>query len=217
MWVVLASGTLAGLALFAVQHFTVTPLIERAEQFEAAHTAASGAAHDDAEWRPATDLQRTFFTALATVLSGIGFAALLFGAVAVGRRTVDARTGLLWGIAGLVCFHLAPALGLPPQPPGAPVADTTLRQLWWAGTAVSTACGMWLILRRRRVWPLRVAGGAFLVLPHLIGAPAAPGPSALPAELTHRFMALSLATNALFWVLLGTIGGFAYSRTRPGE
>jgi cobalt transporter subunit CbtA len=216
MWVVLASGTLAGLALFAVQHFTVTPLIERAEEFEtAAHAVSTGAPHD--EWRPANDFQRTSLTALATVLSSIGFAALLFGVVALARRTVDARTGFLWGIAGLACFHLAPALGLPPQPPGVPVADTTLRQLWWAGTAVSTACGLWLVLDRRRVWPLRLAGGACLVLPHLIGAPAAPGPSALPAELMHRFMALSLATNAMFWVLLGTIGGFAYSRVGTGD
>src|SRR5262245_8523652 len=104
MWVVLASGTLAGLALFAIQHFTVTPLIERAEEFEtAAH--ASGAPHAGEEWRPGNERQRTFFTALATILSGIGFAALLFGVVAIARRTVDARTGALWGMAGLTCFH----------------------------------------------------------------------------------------------------------------
>jgi cobalt transporter subunit CbtA len=219
MGVVLASGAIAGLALFAVQHFTVRPLIERAEEYEAAeHTA--GAEHSDGEWRPSTSRERTLLTAAATVLSSIGFAALLFGSLALAGRAVDARSGALWGLGGLACFHLAPALGLPPQPPGVPVADTALRQLWWAGTAVATAWALWLILGRRpgRSWLPRIAAGALLLLlPHWIGAPAAPGRSPLPAELMRRFTAVSLATNGMFWILLGSIGGFVHRRSGAAE
>jgi len=41
----------------------------------------------------------------------------------------------------------------------------------------------------------------------LIGAPNAGDQSALPAELIRQFMVASLATNGLFWLLVGTIGG----------
>ena len=36
-------------------------------------------------------------------------------------------------------MELAPALGLPPEPPGLPVADVGARQLWWILTAGATA------------------------------------------------------------------------------
>jgi len=46
----------------------------------------------------------------------------------------------------------------------------------------------------------------------LIGAPIATGHNAVPAQLIRQFTIASLATNAMFWILLGTIGGFIYSR-----
>jgi len=220
MLVALVSGALAGLLLFAVQHFTVVPLIESAEAYEtAAQHAAAGDPHDGAEdahdheaWQPADGWQRTSFTAFATVLSGIGFAALLFGSLALTGRTVDARRGALWGLAAFACFGLAPALGLPPQPPGVAVADLYARQLWWAGTALATAIGLWLLASQGRSWPLRLGGVVCLSLPHLIGAPIASGHNAVPTELIRKFTIASLATTAMFWILLGTIGGFIYSR-----
>lgn len=118
MFVVLASGSLAGLALFAVQHFTVIPLIQTAETYEAAQHANSGATHEDEGWQPADGYERTLFTAITTTLSGIGFAAILFGSLSLAGAQVNARRGALWGLAAFVCLGLAPALGLPPQPPG---------------------------------------------------------------------------------------------------
>ena len=218
MLVALSSGALAGLLLFAVQHFAVVPLIESAEAYEtAAHAPTAGDAHDHEAWQPADGWQRTSFTALATILTSIGFAALLFGTLALTNRTVDARRGALCGLAAFACFGLAPALGLPPQPPGVAVADLYARQLWWAGTALATAIGLWLIAGRRRSWPLRIGGVACLSLPHLIGAPIATGHNAVPAQLIRQFAIASLATTCMFWLLLGTIGGYISSRleTRP--
>lgn len=211
MFVVFASGSLAGLALFAVQHFTVIPLIQTAETYEAAQHANSGATHEDEGWQP-TGYERTLFTAITTILTGIGFAAILFGSLSLAGARVNARRGALWGVVAFACLGLAPALGLPPQPPGTALAAVPERQLWWIGTALATAAGLWLLAGERRSWPLRIAGLVCLLLPHLIGAPAASGPHAVPAQLIHRFTIASLATIAMFWLLLGTLGGFFYSR-----
>jgi cobalt transporter subunit CbtA len=212
---VFGAGALAGLVLFTVQHFTVVPLIQAAEFYEAeGHEAHSGASHEDEGWQPAEGWERTSFTALTTVLAGIGFAAMLFGVMALARKTINTRQGALWGLAAFACFSLAPALGLPPQPPGVAVADLHQRQLWWAATVIATAVGVWLVAGHRRRWLLRACGAVCLLLPHLIGAPVATGQSSVPAELVRRFTIASVATIGIFWLLVGTLGGLIYSRSQ---
>jgi cobalt transporter subunit CbtA len=217
MFVVLSSGALAGLALFALQHFTVIPLIKTAEAYEAAAQRANpGMTHEDEGWQPANGWERTSFTALTTMFSGIGFAAMLFGSLSLAGSSVNARRGALWGLVAFTCFGLAPALGLPPLPPGAAAAGVYERQVWWVGTAIATAVGLWLLAGKGRTWQVRVVGVICLSLPHLIGAPAAIGQSAVPAQLLRRFAITSLATTGMFWLLLGTIGGFISSRNEAG-
>jgi len=213
MIVVLSAGAFAGLVLFAIQHITLIPLLDTAETYETAtHQAMSGTVHEDEGWQPANGWQRTSFTALTSMLSGIGFAALLFGSLATTGVPSNARRGVLWGLAAFVCFDVAPAFGLPPRPPGVAVADLYERQLWWIGTAMATAIGLWLLVGRRRTWLLRIGGVVCLSLPHLIGAPIASGQSAVPTQLIRQFTITSVATTCVFWLLLGTVGGFIYGR-----
>lgn len=212
MFVVFATGAISGFTLFLVQRFTVIPLIRTAETYEAGQRANSGAPHEEEGWQPAEGWERTSFTAITTILTGIGFAAIFFGALALAGTPVNARRGALWGLTAFVCFGLAPALGLPPQPPGTAVAGVAERQFWWIGTALATAAGLWLLAGKQRPWHLRIAGVVCLLLPHLIGAPAASGPSAVPARLLRWFAITSLVSTGVFWLLLGTIGGFLYSR-----
>ena len=213
--VVLASGALAGLVLFVVQQVAVIPLIETAEAYESvAHGDASGIAGEDEHWRPENGWQRTSFTALATILGSIAFAAILFGLVALTGMPLDARRGALWGLAGFACFNLAPALGLPPQLPGVAVVDVYERQVWWVGTTAATALGLWLLTGRRRTWTLRIAGVVCLALPHLVGAPSASGQTAVPAQLIQQFTMASVATAGMFWLLLGALGGFIHGRDK---
>ncbi len=215
MLAVFGSGVLAGLVLFAVQHFTVVPLIQAAEAYEAAgQEAHSRAPQQDEGWQPAEGWERTSFTAFTTVLTGIGFAAMLFGVMALTGETINTRHGTLWGLAAFACVGLAPALGLPPQPPGVAVADLHQRQLWWAGTVIATAVGVWLIAGQRRTWRLRSCGAVCLLLPHLIGAPVATGENRVPAELVRRFSIASVASSGIFWLLVGTLGGLIYSRNQ---
>jgi cobalt transporter subunit CbtA len=209
MLAVFGSGALAGLALFSVQHFTLIPLIQVAESYESAH---SDAPHEDEVWQPTEGWERTSLTALTTVLTGIGFAAMLFGVMAVAGEIINTCHGALWGLAAFACFGLAPAFGLPPQPPGVPVADLHQRQIWWAWTVLATAVGLWFIAGKKRSWILRICGVVCLLLPHLVGAPVATGEHSVPNQLVHRFTIVSVATSGIFWLLAGTLGGLIYSR-----
>jgi cobalt transporter subunit CbtA len=213
--VALLSGSIAGLLLFAVQHFTIFPLIEKAEVYEsAADRQMPGMHHDDEGWHPADGVERTGFTALSTVLTGIGFAALLFGTAGIAPIALNWRRGALWGLAAYICIDLAPAWGLPPQPPGVPVADLYARQLWWVATAIATAIALLLLLDRRKPLPIRLMGILAFVVPHVIGAPVAMGASSVPPELVHRFAVLSILTTGIFWIALGSIGGLFYKTAR---
>ena len=38
------------------------------------------------------------------------------------------RVGIIWGLAGFIAVHFAPAIGLPPELPGSSAADVGARQ-----------------------------------------------------------------------------------------
>lgn len=214
MQTALLAGALAGTLLFFYQQVVVVPRIVAAEAYEARDegTGAEVDQHQHSERKPNNGLQRSFFTAAGTILTGIGFAALLLSVVSLGGFALDVRRGLLWGLAGFVCFAVAPGLGLPPVPPGVPVADVRARQLWWVMTVVTTAIGLFLIFATRRGWISRTAGGLFLLLPHAIGAPQTIGPQIVPAHLVRAFAVASIVGNGLFWLVLGAATGFLFSR-----
>jgi cobalt transporter subunit CbtA len=205
--VVLIAGTASGVLLFLVQHFAVVPLIQRAEVYESAGEQQHLQSKE--EWAPAEGDERTLFTAATTIMTAIGFAALLFGTATLKPVYLDWRGGALWGLAAFVCVDLAPAFGLPPLPPGVGAAELPERQLWWAGTALCTAIGLWVIFSRKS-WTLRLAGLGALILPHAIGAPVASPGSTVPPQLIHQFAIASLLTTAIFWLALGSIGGLLY-------
>jgi len=146
-------------------------------------------------------------------------ALLLVAGYSVHGGPIGARRGLLWGLAGYATFMLAPALGVPPLPPGLSLAgDLAARQLWWAGTVLATAAGLGLAVFAGAPW-LRALGVALLVLPHAVGAPApATVQSALPPALAARFTATVLGLSAGFWAVLGVVSGWLFDRlaAEPG-
>lgn len=212
----LLSGVLGGLVFFAAQSVTTRPLIVLAEVQEHAARHAAGISHDHAaggqDWEPAEGLERTAYTLGADILLGVGFAFLLVGAISLSGRAVTPLAGLAWGAAGFLAFAAAPALGLPPEPPGVEAADLLLRQGWWLGTACATAAGLWLLPPPRQPW-LRLAGFALLLAPHLIGAPQPPfAPAGDVAALAHSFVWASLAATAALWATLGLAAGWLLRR-----
>jgi cobalt transporter subunit CbtA len=227
------AGLVVGAAVTAAQMVGTAPLIQQGEVFErkaevpaaAAATAAhdhaahdhTAAAHDHAaEWEPADGFQRHAFTFGANILTAIGFGMLLTGIFALRGRPVEWREGLFWGLGGFVVFTVAPGLGLPPELPGMPVADLTLRQTWWIGTAAATAAGIGLLTFRREAWAAALGLG-LIALPHLIGAPqAAEAHSDVPHALLHSFVVAATLTSLLFWALLGVSTSLAFRRMSRG-
>jgi cobalt transporter subunit CbtA len=168
--------------------------------------------HESMAWEPKDGFERTTFTALADILTGIGFALLLASAYAIRGGEVDWRKGLCWGLAGFATFTLAPSLGLPPEVPGTAAAPFGDRQIWWIATTAMTGGGLALLFfGRRAVWA--VVGSLLLILPHLYGAPQPTEyKSAAPEFLAHQFVTAAVLTSLLFWLALGSLTGFFYRR-----
>lgn len=232
----LVAGVLGGFVISAVQAITTTPLILKAETFEAApaptpsahvtpaafvavdghghsHGGESAPGHSHGEaWAPVDGVERTAFTVLTNVVAGFGFALLIVGCFALGRREPDAREGVLWGLGGFAVFTLAPGLGLAPELPATAAADLAARQAWWLGTAAATALGLWLLVFRAGLIS-KALGVLAIIAPHAIGAPHPHDlTNAVPPELAAQFAASSIATQAVFWALLGWLAGTAYKR-----
>lgn len=228
-WPALLAGGIAGLLLAGIQHFMVTPNIIEAETYEVAgdnegevmgdnevHTHESlthsghGHTEENEAWAPADGAERTFYASVNSVIASIGFGLLLTACYAL-RGSVTWVKGILWGIAGFAVFHLAPALGLPPKLPGDITAELGAQQIWWWLTVIATAAGLWVIAFQKTYFKL--AGVVLIILPHLFGAPQPESHGGLaPQELRNAFITTSLTTNAIFWVVLGTLSAYFFNR-----
>ncbi len=225
------AGLVAGLAMTALQYAGTVPLILKAETFEGAAPAHDHAAHDNAiapaaaaaphshehdkgGWAPKDGLERSVYTALATVVTAIGFALLLVAASELKGGMTGWRQGVFWGLAGFIVFTLAPGLGLPPELPAVPAADLGQRQIWWGVTAVATGIGLALLVFKQSL-PFTLLAVVLLVAPHLVGAPQPENfKSPVPHSLAHAFVVMSTVTSFVFWVVLGGVAGFARSRVQ---
>lgn len=233
-FVAVMAGGLSGALTTVLHHISTVPIILHAEVYEKAaddakeQSAPSSAAPHDLEqhvpeqhaqeqhapWEPAEGIERTAYTALADVLTGIGFALLLVSGYALRGESVDWRRGLFWGMAGFATFTLAPDLGLPLEVPGAEAAPLLGRQIWWWATVLLTGGGLALLtFKRQAIWAALAI--AMIILPHLLGAPQpVERVSAAPEALTRQFIVAATVTNFVFWMSLGASSGFLYRRFR---
>jgi len=210
----LFSGLLAGVVLAGIQHFTVIPMIIEAETYETsgddAETMHSEGEGEEEAWAPADGAERTFFTISNSIIVGIGFGLLLTACYAL-RKKVTWQQGILWGLAGFIAVHLAPSFGLPPELPGDAAAQLEQRQIWWVLTVILTAVGLWIIAFQPKAY-LKLFGIAMIAIPHIFGAPQPEVHHGLaPDELRNSFKIASLTTNAIFWIILGTLSAFIYA------
>src|SRR5437868_14129930 len=212
----LGAGLLSGIFAAVAHQIGTGPLIREAATYENSSAHATAAPHEHtAAWEPKNGAERTAYTLLADILTGIGFALLLAAGLTLRGGEAGWRQGLLWGLAGFATFTVAPSLGLPPQLPGSEAAPLFDRQIWWLGTAAATGCAVALIAFTTRArWTILAA--VLIVLPHLYGAPE---PSeqiaAAPAALTHHFVIAATVVNFLFWLILGASTGYFHERLQP--
>ena len=235
----LVAGFLAAVVATGLQLTLTSPLILAAERYETQASAEMTTPADDAsslivrvhshgethpeaaagtDWQPAPGFQRMAFTALATLVGGVGYALLLGAALIACGREPTPETSVAFAVAGFLAVSLAPAVGLPPELPGMPAAALETRQAWWIMTAAATATGLYLIAIRRV--PITILGGLILIVaPHLAGAPETDhAASALPAGYAAQFAARSLGISFVFWAAIGLAFAWAwqvFGRTRP--
>ncbi len=218
----LIAGLIGALVMSALTLPWATSLILEAESYETAmesaghHHDGEESLHHDEEWVPQDGMERAFYTVVADVLVGIGYA-LILGAFMALAGAQGALRGLLWGGAGFLVFFLLPALGLPPELPGTQSAELGVRQAWWLLTVICSAAGL-ALLAFGPGWGAKLLGAGLVLLPHLIGAPQPEiHHSAVPHELLQRFWLASAVTNLLFWLTLGSVLGRLYARGDSGK
>jgi cobalt transporter subunit CbtA len=220
----IVAGLVAALVFTVVQSVWVTPLILQGEVYEdaaeaAPHShdevhpeAAGGHHHDENDWKPEDGWQRTLFTFGANVVMGVGYAFVLVALYLLWREPRNILTGALYGVAGFLVFFGAPSLGLPPELPGTAAAELSIRQEWWAMTAVATAVGLFLVFSQGQ-WSMRILGIAIVIAPHFVPAPQAAVESSLaPAELQSQFRVATTVCNGVFWLALGVASGVAFRK-----
>jgi cobalt transporter subunit CbtA len=232
----LLAGGIAGAVLAGLHQFTIIPMILEAETYETGSSESpshgnhshnqteqdqanhSAMTADEESWEPHEGFERTFYTFFNTMVVGFGFALLLSACYAM-RKSTKWYQGMVWGLGGFAAFNLAPALGLPPELPGAAAAGLESRQWWWLLTVGFTAAGLLLLAFASN--PLKLLGIVLVVFPHLLlGAPQADSHVGLaPAELEQAFIVASLVSNAIFWLVLGIISAviFSHLETRSSD
>ncbi len=210
------AGAAAGLISALLLLVFVQPVLLHAELYETQELVHFGAeavsAHPDIG---GFDLQRDGQSILFQALIFVGYALVMIAFMSLAEmqgHVITARTGVIWGVAGFVAFHLAPGFSLAPEVPGAAHIDVGERQVWWWATAVAAGLALWLIAFGRS-WVMWGAAIALLLAPHLIGAPQAEsfaGP--VPPELGALYAARALGVGLAGWALLGCFAGFFWHR-----
>jgi cobalt transporter subunit CbtA len=212
VWVALCAGLISGAIATVAHQIGTVPLILEAETYEKAGQPSHAAGNDSVAWEPENGTERTAYTLLADLLTGIGFALVLAAGLTLRGGEATWRDGLFWGLAGFAALTLAPSIGLPPQLPGVEEAALPLRQLWWLAAVLSTGCGLALLAFTRRArWA--VIAVLLMTLPHLYGAPQPNDHAgAAPAALARQFVVAVTVASFVFWTVLGATTGYFYRR-----
>lgn len=212
----LFAGFCAGLITAALQLVFVQPVLLHAELYEGGDLVHFGAeavrAHQDVS---GIDLMRDGLSVLFTTLVYTGYALVLvacMGFAADRGVPVTLRSGLLWGLAGFIAMHFAPAFSLPPEVPGVAAAEVGARQIWWWSTAAATALALGLFAFGKG-WLAWIPAILLLLAPHVIGAPHPhefTGP--VPPEIAALFASRALGVGLVAWVLLGVFSAWFWQR-----
>lgn len=213
----LFAGAAAGLIAGLLQLLFVQPVLLHAELYESGALVHFGAdkAHTAHPVLPGIDVMRDGLSVVFTMLTYTGYALIMLAVMGIAEdrgAAIDGRSGILWGIAGFVTFHLAPGFTLAPEVPGVAAADVAARQVWWFTTAGAAGIALWLIAFGRG-WMMWGPAIVLLLAPHIIGAPEPDvftGP--VPTEIGALFAARAFGVGLAAWVLLGCFAGYFWQR-----
>ncbi|MGY4710905.1 CbtA family protein [Mycolicibacterium sp. CBM1] len=227
----LTAGLVSGLASFGFARLRVSPLVDAAIGHEEVH------AHGEEHEVFTRGLQENVGAGVGTVMFAIVLGALFSVAVATLMMRLGRRadlTDLRWAVSalaglGFVAVNLVPFLWFPPNPPGVGLADTIGARtsayliLLVASVALAIIAVVVTVRLTSRLggWTaLAVTGWGYLAavtavawtLPRFDEVP-----HDFPAALLADFRMNSLATQAIMWLVLGTVFAAALPRVlTPG-
>jgi cobalt transporter subunit CbtA len=212
----LFAGFAAGLIAAVLQLVFVQPVLLHAELYETGaklHFGTEGSVSHG----PALvfDAMRDGLSILFSALVYTGYGLMLVAAMALAQERgvkITARKGMLWGLAGFITVHFAPAISLPPEVPGSAAAEVAVRQVWWFSTVAMTGIAMALIAfgQSWKAWAVAIV---LLLLPHVIGAPHPDMfTGTTPPELASLFAVRALGVGLSAWVLLGLFAAYFWQR-----
>lgn len=213
------AGAAAGLIAALLQLVFVQPVLLHAELYETGKLVHFGGQLNSATPElPGFDFMRNGLSVLFTMMVYCGYALIVVAVMSTADQngiSLSPKSGMMWGLAGFIAAHLAPAFSLPPEVPGVAAADVQLRQFWWFATVAMAAVAMWLIAFRFNLFGI-LGAAALLALPHIVGAPepeAFTGP--VPTEIGALFAARALGVGLAAWIILGAF--CAYFWNKEGE
>ena len=218
----LFAGLAAGIIAAALQLIFAIPLLLEGELYESGirvHFAASLDSAVQSPSGPAEGLSQNMSRHLTTLgfnmVAYTAFALILVAAMALVARyghSVTPKAGLVWGLAGFIALHLAPAFGLPPEMPGSIAVEIAQRQMWWIMTVFLTTVGLASIAFGSSIMAWAI-GVLCLALPHIIGAPHLDTYYGIaPPELASQYVTRSLGVAAASWTVLGLFAAYFWSR-----
>ena len=213
------AGVAAGVLAAILQLLLVVPLIMEAELFESGqrvHFAADGSPQSD---RGAPSIfeepLRHIYTIGFSAVTFTAYAFFLVAGFALATRaghSITARSGIMWGLCGALIVVIAPAVGMPPELPGAIGAEVGPRQIWYLACVACTAIGIVAIAFGNSNIAALI-GAALILAPHVIGAPHLDTYFGVaPAELASEFVARVLGVAAVSWALLGLIAAIIWTQ-----
>lgn len=212
----LFAGFAAGLIAAVLQLVFVQPVLLHAELYETGAKLHFGTEGSSAHGPALTfDAMRDGLSILFSALVYTGYGLMLIAAMALAEERgvkITARKGILWGLAGFITVHFAPAINLPPEVPGSAAAEVAIRQVWWFSTIAVTGLSMALIAFGQS-WKAWGAAIVLLLLPHVIGAPHPDMfTGTTPPELGSLFASRALGVGLSAWVLLGLFAAYFWQR-----
>lgn len=213
------AGVAAGVLAALLQIALVVPLIMEAELFESGartHFPVDGSPQSE---RGAPSVWDEPLRHIYTIgFSAVTFTAYAFfmvaGFVLATRagHVISPKRGIIWGLCGAIAVVIAPAIGMPPEVPGAIGVEVGPRQVWYLSCVALTLVGLTQIAfgGRSRAW---ITAPIFLAVPHLIGAPTLDTYwGVVPAELASEFVARVMGVALISWVMLGLLAAYFWIR-----
>ena len=214
------AGVAAGVLAALLQLWLVVPLIMEAELYESGgrvHFASDGSTQSERGAPSVWDEPlRHIYTIGFSAVTFTAYAFFMVAGFALAARAgyeISARRGLVWGLCGAVIVVIAPAIGMPPELPGAIGAEVGPRQVWYLATVACTLIGVVAIAFGPTGF-VALIGAALIAVPHLIGAPHLDTYFGVaPAELASEFVARVMGVALVSWAVLGLFAATIWTRS----